>query len=276
LTKPFDFINMLGKHHPGRRMSMKRFACLFAGLAVTAMLWSCGYSQEEWDQKLAEIADLKAQLQDLKDNYEDMIDELQGENDEMKGKLDELTAAKISLEDLVKQLNKQSEQAKKRLEMFQNMLAKFKSLIEAGKLKVKIRDGKMVLELPSAVLFPSGSAMLSEEGQATLAEVAPVLSSIPDREFQIVGHTDTVPIKTKKFPSNWELSTARAVSVVKFLQDQGVSPEQISAGGYSEYKPVADNESEEGKAENRRIEIVVMPNLEELPDLGDLENLLED
>lgn len=255
---------------------MKRFACLFAGLAVTTMLWSCGYSQEEWDQKLAEIEDLKAQLEDLKDKYEGMIDELQSDNDEMKGKLDELTAAKISLEDLVKQLNKQSEQAKKRLEMFQNMLAKFKSLIEAGKLKVKIRDGKMVLELPSAVLFPSGSAVLSEEGQATLAEVAPVLSSIPDREFQIVGHTDNVPIKTKKFPSNWELSTARAVSVVKFLQEHGVSPEQISAGGYSEYKPVADNETTEGKAENRRIEIVVMPNLEELPDLGDLENLLED
>jgi chemotaxis protein MotB len=253
---------------------MKRYAGFIAGLVLVAFVAGCGPSQEEYDAKLKEIDDLKAQMQDLKAKYEDMLDELKGENEEMKGKLDELTQAKVDLEDLVQQLNKQQEQAKKRLEMFTNMLAKFKSLIEAGKLSVKIRNGKMVLELPSAVLFPSGSADLSEDGQATLSEVAPVLASFTDREFQVVGHTDTVPIKTKKFPSNWELSTARAVAVVKFLQDQGVPATSLSAGGYSEYQPVADNESEEGKASNRRIEIVVMPNLEELPDLGDLEKLL--
>jgi chemotaxis protein MotB len=255
---------------------MKKIAGFIAGFVLVAFVAGCGPSQEEYDAKLKEIDDLKAQMEDLKAKYEDMLDELKGENEEMKGKLDELTQAKVDLEDLVKQLNKQQEQAKKRLEMFTNMLAKFKSLIEAGKLSVKIRNGKMVLELPSAVLFPSGSADLSEDGQATLSEVAPVLASFTDREFQVVGHTDTVPIKTKKFPSNWELSTARAVAVVKFLQAQGVAPTNLSAGGYSEYQPVADNESEEGKAANRRIEIVVMPNLEELPDLGDLEKLLSE
>lgn len=254
---------------------MQKLAYVITGSVLFALASGCGYSQEEWDDKLAEIGDLKAQLADLESEYREKIDDLQADNDSMKSKLDELTQARISLEDLVKKLNKQQEQAKKRLAMFQDMLLKFKSLIEAGKLKVEIRNGKMVLVLPSAVLFPSGKALLSNDGEATLAEVAPVLISITGREFQIVGHTDNVPIKKKRFPSNWELSTARAVSVVKFLQEQGVSPQSVSAAGYSEYQPVADNTDQEGKAANRRIEIVVMPNLEELPDLGELENLLD-
>jgi len=241
-----------------------------------AFLVSCGPSKDEWNAKLKEIEDLKSQMADMKARYEEMMEKLRNENDSMKSKLAELSEAKTSLEDLVKQLNKQQEQAKKRLEMFKNMMAKFKSLIEAGKLKVKIRNGKMLLELPSAVLFESGKADLSPEGKATLDEVAPVLASFKDREFQVVGHTDNVPIKTSKFPSNWELSTARAVSVVKYLQDKGVPPTSLSAGGYSEFQPVADNSDEAGKAANRRIEIVVMPNLEELPDLSDLENLLKE
>jgi chemotaxis protein MotB len=152
------------------------------------------------------------------------------------------------------------------------MLAKFKALIEGGKLKVKIKNGKLMLELPSAILFPSGKAVLSEQGEQTLTEVAAVLATISGREFQVAGHTDNVPLgKGSKFKSNWHLSTARAVAVVSFLQDMGVAPTQLSAAGYSEYQPTADNDSDEGKAMNRRIEITLMPNLDELPDLSDLE-----
>lgn len=255
---------------------MRKWINSFSAPLLLVTMWGCGPSKDEWEAKLREVDDLKAQMTELKKEYEERIGKLKAENDKMKGSLDDLTKARMSLEDLVKDLNRQQEQAKKRLAMFQNMLSKFKKLIEAGKLKVKIRNGKMVLELPSAVLFPSGSAELSNEGENTLAEVAPVLVTFGEREFQVVGHTDNVPIKTRKFPSNWELSTARAVSVVKFLQEQGVPPENISASGYSEYQPVADNTDEEGRASNRRIEIVVMPNLEELPNLGDLESLLGD
>ncbi len=154
------------------------------------------------------------------------------------------------------------------------MLEKFKALIEGGKLKVKIKGGKMMLELPSAILFESGKADLSEMGKATLSEVAAVLVDIPDREFQVAGHTDNVPIKSNKFPSNWELSTARAVEVVKFLQAMGVQPTSLSAAGYAEYKPSVGNDTEDGKAQNRRIEIILMPNLDELPDLSSLESEL--
>jgi chemotaxis protein MotB len=168
-------------------------------------------------------------------------------------------------------MRRQQEQAKRRLETLKKMLAKFKNLIAGGKLNVRIRRGKLTLELPSAILFPSGSAVLSKDGKETLAEVAAVLATIKKREFQVAGHTDNVPITNSNFASNWELSTARAVSVVKYMQEKGVSPENLSASGYSEYQPTASNKTADGKQLNRRIEIILMPNLDELPDLSALE-----
>jgi chemotaxis protein MotB len=130
----------------------------------------------------------------------------------------------------------------------------------------------MLVEMASAILFDSGSAKLSKEGEASIAEVAGILSDIPDRSFQVAGHTDNVPIKNKRFKSNWDLSAARAVSVVKHLVENGMALENVSAAGYAETQPMAPNDSEEGRAQNRRIEIVMQPNLDELPDLSALED----
>jgi chemotaxis protein MotB len=144
-------------------------------------------------------------------------------------------------------------------------------MIASGKLRVRIVRGRMVVELSENILFDSGKSELKKEGTAALQEVAGVLSSIPDREFQIAGHTDNVPIKSAKFPSNWGLSTARAVTVARSLASQGVPANRLSAAGYAESQPVASNDTPEGRAQNRRIEIVLMPNLDELPDLSSLE-----
>src|SRR5690606_18011297 len=130
---------------------------------------------------------------------------------------------------------------------------------------------RMVVELPEAVLFDSGKANLKEDGKKILAELGPVLAGLENRELQVGGHTDNVPIKTARFPSNWELSAARAVTVARLLTDSGVDPKRISAAGYAETQPVADNEDDQGRAQNRRIEIALLPNLEELPDLSALE-----
>jgi len=176
---------------------------------------------------------------------------------------------------LIDDMRRKQAQAQKRLDTLKNMLSKFKSLIEGGKLKVRIRNGKLMLELPSAIMFDSGKAALSADGKSTLSEVAAVLSKIRKREFQVAGHTDNDPITSGKFSSNWELSTARAVSVVKFLQERGMNPKALSAAGYSEYMPTAKNDSKEGKARNRRIEIILMPNLDELPDLSSLEKQIK-
>ncbi len=251
---------------------------LLALMVVFGMLAACGPSKDEWQKALGDIDDLKGQvdqLNKLKQDNEARIAELEQENTQLKDAIGKLQGEKFDLETLVSKLEEAELQAKKRLETFEKMLQQFQSLIDAGKLKVKIKNGKMVLELPSAILFASGSAKLSEEGEQTLAEVAQVLVTIGEREFQVAGHTDNVPIKGGKFSNNWMLSAARAVSVVEFLQEQGVSPTSLSAAGYSEFQPEADNVSEDGKAQNRRIEIVLMPNLSELPNMSALQDMLD-
>jgi chemotaxis protein MotB len=128
--------------------------------------------------------------------------------------------------------------------------------------------------MASEILFPSGKAKLSPQGEQAIAEVAQVLATIADRNFQVAGHTDNVPIKKKKFKSNWELSTARAVAVVKHMIKNGMDSTNLSAAGYAETQPAASNDTEEGRAQNRRIEIVLQPNLDELPNLSELEEVL--
>jgi chemotaxis protein MotB len=125
----------------------------------------------------------------------------------------------------------------------------------------------MVIDLKQDILFPSGSATLSEIGIETLREVADALAEFKDRSFQVEGHTDNVPIKNDRFPSNWELSTARAVSVVKLFVERGMTPENLSAAGFGEFQPRADNAGADGRALNRRIEVVMVPDLQALPDL---------
>jgi chemotaxis protein MotB len=158
--------------------------------------------------------------------------------------------------------------AAKRLAEYNSMLKQLKSMIDSGKLKVRIVRNKMVIELPEAVLFASGSAKLKTEGVRVLAELGPVLASIKGREFQVGGHTDNKPIRTKRFPSNWELSGARAIDVTQLLIEYGVPTTRVSAAAYADSQPVADNETKEGRALNRRIEIALQPNLDELPDLS--------
>jgi chemotaxis protein MotB len=116
-------------------------------------------------------------------------------------------------------------------------------------------------------LFASGKADLSKQGKGALGEVTDVLVEFKDRRFMIAGHTDDVKIKTRKFKNNWDLSTARAISVVQFMIDAGFAAENLAAAGYGEFDPVAPNDTTDGRQLNRRIEIVLVPDLSELPTL---------
>ena len=122
----------------------------------------------------------------------------------------------------------------------------------------------MVIQLANDVLFDSGHIEIKPAGQQALAQVAVIFKSIGDRKFQVAGDTDNVPIHTERFASNWELSTARAVEVVRVLIAQGVRPDVLSAAGYGEFDPVASNDDSSGRARNRRIEITLQPNIDEL------------
>jgi chemotaxis protein MotB len=175
----------------------------------------------------------------------------------------EMTAAIADLE-------KRKEEADARLAEFKGLLEKFRTLIHAGKLKVKIVDGRMVVVLGTDILFRTGSSSLSKEGRGEIAEVARLLASLPKRKFQVEGHTDNVRIATSQFPSNWELAGARAITVVKAMADAGMLPEQLSAASFGEHKPAVSNDAAEGRAANRRIEIILVPDLSTLPGFDEL------
>ena len=123
-------------------------------------------------------------------------------------------------------------------------------------------EGKLTLTMVESILFDSGKAEIKPEGVETLNKVAEVLKGLKDKDIVIAGHTDDVPISgklSKTFPSNWELSTARATAVVKLLLAAGVDPQTLSVAGYAEFHPVADNTTTEGRSKNRRMEIVLSP-----------------
>ncbi len=271
-------------------LSSMRAGVVLGVLGVAVLGQACGPSQEELDAERARVRDLQEQLREAqaeRESLETRLATIQAQNHEMAERLramgvtvEELEGTRENLQSslnetqrALEELRARERQAQARLQTFRNMLERFRSMIESGRLRVRIVRGRMVVELPEGILFDSGRAELKDEGETTLAEVAQVLRDIPNRQFQIAGHTDNVPIRSRRYPSNWELSTARAVTVSKFLLEQGVDTGRLSAAGYAETQPVSSNDTPEGRAQNRRIEIVLMPNLDELPDLSALENL---
>lgn len=127
-------------------------------------------------------------------------------------------------------------------------------------------QGRLTLNILDRILFDSGQALIKPDGQDVLRKLAAVLDQFPDRQIHVAGHTDNVPIHTAQFPSNWELSAARALAAVRFLvEDAGVNPARLAAVASGEHQPVADNATAAGRAMNRRIAIVVLPEVFNAP-----------
>jgi chemotaxis protein MotB len=133
---------------------------------------------------------------------------------------------------------------------------KFTQLINDQMIQVSSNELWLQIELKDSILFSSGSADTSEQAQKIFDEIAGILKSYSN-PVQVEGFTDNIPIKSVKYPTNWELSTARASAIVKYLVSKGVAPERLSAVGYGEYQPVAANDTEQGRAQNRRVTIMV-------------------
>jgi chemotaxis protein MotB len=217
-------------------------------------------------QRDARVSELEAQVAEWQKKANDLENEratLLMDQSKLNTSIDEMKRA-------LAELDQRKAAAEARLSEYRELLGKFKKLIDAGKLKVKIVDGRMVVELATDVLFDSGSAKLSDAGKAAIVEVSQVLATIPERNFQVEGHTDNVPIATAQYPSNWELASSRALTVVKTMVEAGMPSTRISASSYGETKPVQKNDSAEGKSANRRIEIVVVPDLSDLPGFEEL------
>lgn len=189
----------------------------------------------------------KAQLQEELQNNRFILKNVQMQLDESKNQLD--TMRKIEAE------------TKKRNEIYGRFIQKLQKMIDGGQLSVSIEHGRIVINLPENVLFASGSAVINSAGKEALNQIANALKEFEDRSFQVEGHTDNVPIKSSRYPSNWELSTARALSVLHLMIQDGVKAENLSAAGFGEFHPRADNKTAEGRKLNRRIEIIMQPNL---------------
>jgi len=163
------------------------------------------------------------------------------------------------------------EEIEKELRDFRSLTLGLKSMIDTGSVTVRFVNGRMVVSLGSDVLFPSGSAKLSPEGIEAVKTVTQQLVRIKGKDIQIEGHTDNVRIKTAAFPSNWELASARAVTVVNNMIAAGMPAERVSAASYADTRPSAANDSPEGKARNRRIDMVIIPDLSKLMDVDALD-----
>jgi chemotaxis protein MotB len=214
----------------------------------------------ERDQKLGELSAKNATLERSLEQASGVIDELRGgvQKSQELARTVEQTRAELD------ELRRARARAEARAAQFRQLALRLQKMIDAGSLRVTVRDGRMVLALSTDVLFDSGRVQIKPAGRDALVEVAAALKPMGDRHFQVAGHTDNVPIDNARFASNWELSTQRAVEVVRLMIAQGVAAEALSAAGYSEYDPVAPNATPEGKAKNRRIEITLVPNVDEL------------
>src|SRR5450432_1598938 len=143
--------------------------------------------------------------------------------------------------------------------------AQMKDEIARGDIRLTESGGKLRVDLVDKILFDSGESQISKRGEGVLARVGAVLAQIDDKTIQVSGHTDNLPLGDKltaQFPTNWELSAARAVNVVRFLVEKAsVPPQRLVASGYGEWSPIASNRSASGRARNRRIEILLLPAL---------------
>ena len=274
-------------------------------LTLGLLLSACGHSEDEWRAQLAKydalsaqnavtnktLADKQAELDRTRDQITQLKDQLQKmgvnlealneqleqsgtENKELAKNLEELTRALEEYKARAAQL----ERIRARFELLRD---KLKKLTELG-LKVEIRRNRMVIRLPGDVLFASGQDKLREQGEKVLDAVADVIRNdkqLTERYFQVAGHTDDKPLSGGRFGDNWGLSVMRARQVLLYLiapidpkegGGGGLDPLRLHAAGYGETDPVMKNDTDDGRQQNRRVELVLMPDVEEMLDLRSL------
>ena len=174
------------------------------------------------------------------------------------GVLEQLPTVAIHEEVLIPRLGGDEQNKKMAVQAARDIRKAIKKEKLEDAIKVKVTDKGIAIKVSDPVGFDVGKANIKPEFAGVLEKIVEIIGKIPDNEIRVEGHTDNTPIQTREFPSNWELSAARALNVVKFLSSKGgIHPKRLSAVGYGEYRPVAPNNSKENRQKNRRIEIYV-------------------
>jgi chemotaxis protein MotB len=237
---------------------MMRIALVVALVGLTSACVSSG----KFRQKQSEADQLKERSAQLETALSARQAELEAERKraaELQSQVDDLSSSKSRLESAKAQLEKKSVELEKKSAEYEKMASALKRQIEDGRIELTELRGKMTVKMKDKILFSSGSAKIGKDGQEALRAVADVLAGVQGKVVRVEGHTDNVPLGRGPFATNWELSTARALAVVRLLQDAGVDPARLAAAGYGEFQPIASNDTPEGRSENRRIEIVLAP-----------------
>ena len=255
---------------------MYRKPSLFVLCSLLLLLSAC-ISKSKYLQLEAEHTDAKHKLKNTEtrlgyteESREKCIDSLA----DCQGRFKEKEGEKVQLSQEMEELQVSLDESQSTIEQQTKVIrdlhttrikieSSLKEQIESQEIKLEEIAGKLKVTLVDKILFDTGKVEVSKRGEEVLLELADTLRENKDQNIVIEGHTDDVPIGlmlVEKYPTNWELSTARAVKVVRFLQEKGwLEPERLSATGYSYYKPVASNDTAEGRRQNRRIEIILVP-----------------
>lgn len=146
---------------------------------------------------------------------------------------------------------------------YNELIDKMRAEISRGEVTISDLQGKLTVNVVERILFDSGSAEIKSSGKEILSKVGTILNDVKDKEIRVEGHSDNIPISPRLqsiYPSNWELSASRAISVVQFLRNTiNIPGERLTASGFAEFRPIADNSTPEGRAQNRRIQIILVP-----------------
>jgi chemotaxis protein MotB len=222
-----------------------------------------------------ELKNTQTELATLNTNYETLKAEstktagqlsadLKAKGDELNNKEKQLAEREKSLRELQAIIARQDSITNRLNGILRDALLGF----QADELSVEVKNGKVYVSMSDKLLFKSGSAKAEAKGEEAITALANVLQKNPDIDILIEGHTDNVPIRNSPtFKDNWDLSTARATSIVRILSEKQIDPKRLTAAGRGEYMPRASNDTTEGKASNRRTEIILSPKLDELMQL---------
>jgi chemotaxis protein MotB len=204
----------------------------------------------------AERNGLNTRMNTLKEETNRTIEEQRNRNTELEGD-------KQMLGESIALLKKSKEAEVKTVsKTYEELLTEMKGEIEQGQIAITELQGKLTVDVLDKILFDSGQADVKPEGLAVLKRVVEILMTVTDKVIRIEGHTDNIPIAgalAKRYPTNWELSAARALNVTRYLEKEGIDPTILSAAAFGEYQPVAENDTPEGRAKNRRIAIILLP-----------------
>lgn len=199
---------------------------------------------------------------------EQKLSALGGAHAKLESERDELAKNLVGSKDELAAVREAKEKTEARLKAIDDIHKQFAKMIGTGELKITARRGSLVLSLPAEVLFPSGVAELSKEGEIKVLEVGFNLKQFPNRRFMVLGHTDSQPPqKGSQYADNWALSVARALTVVRVLVQGGVGRKNLIVAGAGEHDELVPNTSPAAMQRNRRIEIALLPALDELPPL---------